>query len=269
MAWIVGVLVALIFILWLGFQMPPRALGAPPVQAGAVATVPLPAGLPAPVDRFFRTVYGDNVPVYTSVVMTGHARIRPAGPWHLPARTRFIHEVGESYRHYIEITWFGLPVMAVDEGYIDGASFFANALLGKEENEPKSNQGANLALWAEAVSFPSLLVTDPRVRWEPIDDQSALLRVPFGDETQTLVVRFDAATGLITYMEALRYQGSAADALTLWVPIVLSWGSSGDRFEGMESAVLWANQAGPWAYFTMDDIIHNGDVTAYIRARGE
>lgn len=36
--------------------------------------------------------------------------------------------------------------MAVDEGYVDGASFFANARSGKEENTPKTNQGANLAL---------------------------------------------------------------------------------------------------------------------------
>ncbi len=164
--WIVVVLFALFFIAWLGFQVPPGLFTAPPVSAGTVNYVPLPAGLPAPVERFYRTVYGNTVPVYDSIVMTGHARIRPAGPWHLPARTRFIHETGTNYRHYIEVSWFGLPLLKVQEGYIDGASFFENALLGNEYDKPKSNQGANLALWAEAISFPSLFVTDPRADWD-------------------------------------------------------------------------------------------------------
>ncbi len=201
--------------------------------------------------------------------MTGHARIRPAGPWHLPARTRFIHETGSSYRHYIEVTWFGLPIMSVDEGYVDGASFFSNALLGSEENEPKTNQGANLALWAEAISFPAILVTDPRVQWEPVDDDTALLRVPFEDETETLVVRFDPDTHLVTTMEVMRYHAANSASKTLWIPIAVSWGNGDSIFVGGEGAALWVDQNGPWAYFTMDEIIHNGDVSAYIRARGK
>ena len=142
MGWIGVILIAIIFILWLGFQIPPRAFDPPPVQAGAVESVPLRADLPAPVERFFRTLYGDSVPVYSSVVMTGPARIRPAGPWHLPARTRFIHETGQAYRHYIEITWFGLPIMAVDEGYVDGASFFCQCTIGQRGEHAQNKPGS-------------------------------------------------------------------------------------------------------------------------------
>jgi len=267
--WFLGILIALIVVAWVGFLVPPRPFGPPPVQAGPVERVPLPAGLPAPVERFMRMVYGDQLPVYTSAVMTGHGRIRPAGPWHLPARTRFIHETGTNYRHYIEVTWFGLPILSVDEGIVDGASFFSNALLGTEENEPKTNQGANLALWAEAISFPSLWVTDARVRWAAVDDVTALLFVPFEDETETFVVRFDPATSLITTMEVMRYHSKDSASKTLWIPIVDSWGSGADPFTGMEASALWVDQNGPWAYFTTDDIIYNGDVSEYIRARGE
>jgi hypothetical protein len=269
MLWIAAILIGLIFLIWLGFQVPPGAFADPPVQPGTVERVPLPAGLPAPVERFMRTVYGDTVPVYTTVVMTGHGRIRPAGPWHLPARTRFIHETGSSYRHYIEVTWFGVPIMSVDEGYVDGGSFFSNALLGTEENEPKTAQGANLALWAEAVSFPAVLVTDPRAAWEPVDDDTALLRVPFGNETETFVVRFDPETHLITTMEVMRYHAKDSTSKTLWIPMVIAWGNGEDIFTGMEAAALWADQNGPWAFFITDAIVHNGDVSEYIRARGK
>ncbi len=99
MLWSFGLLVLVVSVIWLGFQAPPEAFAAPPVTPGPVENAPQRAGLPAPVERFMRTVYGDDVPVYTSVVLTGHARIRRAGTWRLPARTRFIHETGSSYRH--------------------------------------------------------------------------------------------------------------------------------------------------------------------------
>ena len=35
-----------------------------------------------------------------------------------PARFRFIHEAGRGYRHYIEATVFGLPLMKVNERYL-------------------------------------------------------------------------------------------------------------------------------------------------------
>lgn len=60
-------------------------------------------------------------------------------------------------------------------------------------------------------------------------------------------------------MEAMRYQAKDSAAKTLWVPMVSAWGSNGNLFEGMETAVLWANQQGPWAYFTIDTMIYNGE----------
>ena len=36
-----------------------------------------------------------------------------------PTRFRFTHIAGQSYRHYIETTIFGLPLMKVNEHYLD------------------------------------------------------------------------------------------------------------------------------------------------------
>ena len=86
----------------------PRAFGkALVVGAPAPRTVPLPAGLPAPVERFYRTVYGEDVPVIETVVITGRATMRPMFNIPLPARFVFIHNTGRDYRHYFEATFFG------------------------------------------------------------------------------------------------------------------------------------------------------------------
>ena len=105
------VLAALILVGWLGLQIKPKAFVLPSLPTSSAKTIPLPSGLPAPVERYYRTVYGEQIPVIESAVFTGRAVIRPFGLW-LPARFVFVHEAGKNYRHYIEATFFGIPFQA-------------------------------------------------------------------------------------------------------------------------------------------------------------
>lgn len=267
--WVVAVLVVLVVIGWLGFRVSPRPFGSPSVDEGPIETAPIPAGLPAPVERYLRVTYGEEVPVIHSAVLTGRGRIQPNTPIFLPARFRFVHESGTNYRHFFEVTWFGLPVLTVDEGIVDGASFFENPLLGTEYDEPGMNQGATLALWAEAIWFPAVLATDARIQWQPVDDVTALLRVPFEAGTETFVVRFDLESGQLTTMEAMRARTKDIDQKILWMPRSLAWDWIDGYLIPSESAVVWQDQGTPWAYFSVEDVVYNGDVSEYVRARGE
>ena len=170
---IVLCILAGLFILgWLGLQIKPRPFSPYLEKTPELKMIPLPSGLPAPVERFYRTVYGDEIPIIETAVIKGRADLSPFGV-KLPARFLFVHNAGKDYRHYIEATWFGIPIMKVNEGYLDGRSFFESPVGEPLDNDPSTNQAANLAVWAEAAWFPSIWVTDSRVRWEPVDENTA------------------------------------------------------------------------------------------------
>lgn len=272
-------IVVLIMLAWLGLSIRPAPFPSFKAAAPTLKTIPLPNNLPAPVERFYRQVYGDQIPLIGSVVISGRATIRPipGGPT-FPARFRFIHEVGKNYRHYIEATFFGLPIMRVNESYLDGRSR-QEMPWGTVDNAPKANQAANLGMWAETLSMPSVFLTDPRVRWEPVDDETALLVVPsstgseqgFGQASEHFVVRFDPQTGLVRFMEVMRYRDADEKAQKiLWITESLSEKTIdvyGATLPAVGSAT-WLDVGKPWAFFTTEEVVYNADVSQYVRARG-
>lgn len=261
---------AIIFLLgWLGLRIKPTPFPNYAARTPEIKTVALPPGLPAPVERFYRMVYGDQIPVIETAVLTGRATIRPAMNVPLPARFVFVHNTGKDYRHYFEATFFGLPFLKVDEGYLDGRSFFESP-MGTYYDDPNTNQGANLALWAEGAMFPSILITDPRVRWEPVDDQTALLFVPFEDQEENFVVRFNPETGLIDSMEAMRFREPGEGKFKiLWITRNEPGPTIPGTKIGAVGSATWLDQGRPWAVFTVEDAVYNVDVSTYIRQRGQ
>ena len=93
---VIAVLLALIALVVIGLQIKPAPFTAFAQTSAKLETVPLPSGLPAPVERFYRKIYGDNSPIITSAVITGRATLRIAGI-QFPARFRFIHAAGHDY----------------------------------------------------------------------------------------------------------------------------------------------------------------------------
>lgn len=254
-----------VLVAWLGLQVSPRPLAAPSLEANEPATIPLPDDLPTPVTRFYHEIYGDEVPVIESAVISGRGRMRIAGIG-FPVRYRFVHDTGQDYRHYIQTTMFGLGMLTVNEFYLDGHARLE--VPGGVSEGAKIDQGANLALWAEAIWMPSIWVTDPRVRWESTDDQSARLTVPFGEREETFIVRFDPDTHLIRLIESMRYKGADSDTKTLWINEVVEWADVDGRTLPRQASLTWLDEGSPWATLTTDEVVYNADVATYVKQGG-
>lgn len=262
-------LILLGLLLFLGLVTQPKSFPRYSEKNQQLSTIPLPAGLPAPVERFYRTVFGENIPVITNVVLQGRATMKPFLNIPIPARFVFVHNAGKDYRHYFEATLFGLPIMKINEGYIDGKSFFEGP-MGSYSNDPNSNQGANLTLWAEATWFPAIWITDARVRWEAIDEYTAILFVPFEKAEENFIVRFNPQTGLIDTMETMRYRESGEDKTKiLWI----ARNEAGQPVAGTNinavGSVMWLDQGTPWAIFNVEELVYNVDVSTYILQKGQ
>ncbi|MCZ7674149.1 MAG: hypothetical protein M5U34_47000 [Chloroflexi bacterium] len=189
--------------------------------------MPLPDDLPAPVARYYEAIMGEEAPVVETAVITARGKLRFMGIT-FPARMRFTHDAGQGYRHYIEATIFGVPLLKVNERYLDGQARM-ELPVGVIENEPKVDMAANLGLWGESVWLPSIFLTDSRVRWQAVDETTARLIVPFADKEDSFTITFDAQTGLIRHMEALRYREAADEEKIPWRFDVLTW----DEFNGI------------------------------------
>ncbi|MCC7209900.1 MAG: hypothetical protein IT323_21540 [Anaerolineae bacterium] len=271
MFWI-GVLLAAVAggaaLIWFGGKTKPRPF--PPFVQETLLDewTTLPAGLPAPVERYFRAVFrGERAPVIRTAVVTGRAKLRIKGV-PLEGRFRFIHEAGQHYRHYLEATLFGRPIMQVNERYIDGQTRF-ELPWGVEEHSAKAAQAANLGLWSESIWLPSIFFTDPRVRWEGIDATHARLIVPFEGGDDSFTVTFDADSGLLTRLESLRYRDATEQAeKILWRNDIEGWIDAHGVRTPKTGIVHWMDQKLPWAIFTVDEIAYNVDLSTTLRAKG-
>jgi hypothetical protein len=262
---IMSIFAILVLLIWLGLQITPKSFAPISNPSTSPKLVPLPADLPLPVARFYRQIYGERIPVIKTAIISGRGKLRLNGIT-FPARFRFTHITGQDYRHYIEATFYGQPLLKVNEYFLNGSSRFE--LIFGTSKGPKIDQGANLALWAEAIWMPAVWVTDPQVRWEPVDAHTALLFVPFGAEWEQFLVRFDPQTGLIDLLESMRYKGEESKNKTLWLNQVLKWDLTGKNPTPEMTAITWFDEGKPWAVFTTEEVVYHLDVAAYIQEKG-
>lgn len=241
---------------WLGLRVKSRGFAPPDTAERDLGTVPVPSGLPAPVQRWYQTAFGQAVPQIETALFWGHARVR-INIW-MPLYYRVAHTAGRDFRRDMRVTWFGLPILPGLDTFKDGRGM--TRIGPADMTGMEIDQAANLSLWGEqALLMPALTLTHPRMRWEAESDHSAVLVVPFQDGEDTLTVTFDASTAMPTRFTAMRYKTPGGDKIPWWIDC-LNW----QTFNGMplpsRLSVTWGDEGTPWSYWDVEGVLRNIDV---------
>ncbi len=254
---IAGGVVVLAGIAWAGLRVPPANLPLPEETPDEPTVMAISENVPTPVRRYYAAALGDQVPRMDTLAVYGRAQAN-FGLW-MPLRYRLVHAPGHAFERYMEVTWFGLPVLKAVDRYVDGKGM--TGPIGREAKGPEIDQGANMILWAEAPLMPSLWISDERIRWEAIDDTSARLIFPFEEGEDELTVYFDPTSGLITRMTALRYRNAESGKIP-WHVDFLTWQTVAGIQVPQRLAITWEDQGKPWSYWDIDHLFWNVDLNA-------
>lgn len=157
-------------------------------------------GLPAPVQRFFRTVLKDGQAIASAVKLSQQGQFNMSeteAKWSQFTATQLVitQRPGFDWDARIQMAP-GLNAF-VHDTYLLGEGLLHASLLGlftvaDVRGTPEANQGELLRFFAEAAWYPTALLPSQGVRWDAIDDNSARATLTDGATTVSLVFQFNA-----------------------------------------------------------------------------
>ena len=163
------------------------------------------AGLPAPVQRYFRHVLPAGQPYLRGL------RLRHGGRFKMDLKKGWMPIRGEQYISADPpgFIWQGTTrwFTARDE-YVAGHGGLTVRLLGAvpivRGHGPHFDQGELLRWLAEAAWLPTALLPSQHLTWTAVDDHAARLTLTLAGQTVACLVRFNERDELVA-CEALRY----------------------------------------------------------------
>jgi hypothetical protein len=171
-------------------------------------------GLPAPVQRFFRTVIKDGQAIVSAVKLSQQGLFNMSeteNKWSPFTATQFVttQRLGFDWDARIQMTP-GVNAFVHDTYLLGEGSLYASLLglftVAKMQGAPENNQGELLRFLAEATWYPTALLPSQGVRWDAIDDTSARATLTDGATTVSLVFQFNAEGAIATCRAEARYR---------------------------------------------------------------
>ena len=215
-------------------------------------------GLPAPVQRYFRTVLQDGQPIITAVTidLAGTFNVSPTSEQWKPftSRQRVVtRRPGFLWDARISMLP-GLTVRVVDS-YIAGLGLLRAAIEGLF-TVADIRGGGDIARdefmrWlAEVAWYPTALLPSQGARWEAVDDRSANATIEDGHLALTLLFRFNEA-GLIGSFRAEARGGMVGKKMVMapWEGIWSDYQAHDGVQVPFTGEVAWMRPEGRRPYF--------------------
>ncbi|MGQ9853194.1 MAG: DUF6920 family protein [Candidatus Oleimicrobiaceae bacterium] len=183
------------------------------------------AGLPAPVQRYFRAAIKEGQPLIAAVRVhqTGSFNISEAAEqWKPFSSTQRVVTQRPGFLWDARIRMAPAMTIRVRDAYVAGEGVLTARVWGlvpvmQQPSTPELAQGELLRFLAEGAWYPPALLPSQGVVWEAIDDTQARATLSDGTTRATLVFQFDAQ-GLINsvFAEGRYRQVRGVPAATPW-----------------------------------------------------
>jgi hypothetical protein len=212
-------------------------------------------GLPAPVQRFFRTVLKDGQAIVVAVSLSQKGQFNMSETetkWSPFTATQVVTTQRPGFDWDARIQMAPGMSAFVHDAYLLGEGSLHASLLGlftvaDVRGTPEAAQGELLRFFAEMPWYPTALLPSQGVCWEAINDTSALATLTDGATTVSAVFQFNAEGTIDTFRTEARYR----DKLT-----AMPWGGRFWEYsvrDGMliplEGEVGWEYPEGTRLYF--------------------
>jgi len=215
-------------------------------------------GLPAPVQRYFRTVLKEGRPLVAAVRIEHTGSFSASGDgdsWEPFTSTQHVLTRRRGFVWNARIRMApGMPVF-VQDSYLKGKGFLTAKLLGlltvmKQPDTPELAQGELMRFFAEAAWYPTALLPSQGVRWEAIDEIRARATLTDGETTVGLIFQFDALGRIVTVYSDGRYRlVDGEQVATPWQGRFWDYESRGGMLIPIEGEVAWVPPEGPKPYW--------------------
>jgi hypothetical protein len=216
------------------------------------------AALPAPVQRYFRTVLRDGMPMISSVRLRHRGTFKMGGE---VARWKPFHSDQLVVTRRPGFDWDariallpGLPTH-VHDAYVAGQGVLRAALLGMVtvadmDSTPQLAQGELMRFLAEAAWYPTALLPSQDVHWTAVDDDCARATMEDGGNSVTLLFRFNAQ-GLINSVQAEARGRTVGKRVipTPWQGRFWNYQLRSGMLVPLEGEVAWLTDEGPMPYW--------------------
>jgi hypothetical protein len=206
-----GILISFMLVYWLGFRIKPRSKAPVLERLDPPGSTPLAdEELPMPLRTYFKSAFGDQLPLPGTAVAWGTGRIvvryfGALGPLWAPLRWAVYLVPGEQFVWRTTITWFRQRMLQGGDEYRQGHGRFIMS------NRPLENKNINLSEWAvmwlyTLFAAPTSILGEENVHFETVDDNTVIMRVPTPgkDEPWEFTLRYEPDSSRLYKVETKR-----------------------------------------------------------------
>ncbi|HEY5745501.1 MAG TPA: DUF6544 family protein [Chryseolinea sp.] len=208
------------------------------------------AGLPEPLQRYFRHVLRNGQAYISHVRLTHDGQFKPG------LEKKWTNITGEQY--FTTVTpgfiWKGTTALfTARDMYIGDKGrlvVWIASLFKVADGQGKNYDEGELQRWlAESVWFPTNLLPSERIVWEPIDSNAAKMIFTTGTVTIFFTVTINAL-GEITQMETLRYMDN--DKKQTWLCSMSDYKERNGIIIPFHCEATWRLERGDYPYAKFD-----------------